>query len=242
MSDTYVLIHGAWHTGELLEPVAQSIRAHGHTVHCPTLAGNRPADDRSKSGLAEAVQSVVSFIESNNLKNVRLVGHSYGGMIISKVADLLPDRITRLVYWNVFVPLSGECLNDMVPPHYKGMFDQIAAANNNAIVLPFPVWREAFINDADAALAQSAYDKLNPHPYKTFSESLTLTSQMAEKMVGKSYLNFQQDAALPHSLPWHPRLSERLGLFRLIEGQGSHEVCFTNPKLLGEKIIEAGRD
>lgn len=65
---------------------------------------------------------------------------------------------------------------------------------------------------------------------------------MAEKMIGKSYLNFQQDAAVPHSYPWHPRLSERLGLFRLIEGQGNHEVCFTNPKLLGEKIIEAGRD
>ena len=242
MSDTYVLIHGAWHNGELLEPVAHAMRAHGHTVHCPTLAGNRPADDRAKSGLTEAVQSVVSYIESYNLKNVRLVGHSYGGMIISKVADLIPDRITRLVYWNAFVPLSGECLNDMVPPHYKGMFDQIAAASNNAVVLPFPVWREAFINDADAELAQSAYDKLNPQPYKCFTEPVDLTSQMAEKMVGKSYLNFQQDAALPHSHPWHPRLSERLGLLRLIEGQGSHEVCFTNPKLLGEKIIEAGRD
>ena len=61
-------------------------------------------------------------------------------------------------------------------------------------------------------------------------------------MIGKSYLNFQQDTAMPHSMPWHPRLSERLGLFRLVEGQGSHEVCFTNPKLLAEKIIEAGRD
>ena len=72
MSDTYVLIHGAWHTGELLEPVAQAIRAHGHTVHCPTLAGNRPADDRATSGLTEAVQSVLSYIESNKLKNASL--------------------------------------------------------------------------------------------------------------------------------------------------------------------------
>lgn len=46
MSDTYVLVHGAWHTGELMEPVAQHLRAWGHTVHCPTLAGNRPGDDR----------------------------------------------------------------------------------------------------------------------------------------------------------------------------------------------------
>lgn len=242
MSDTYVLVHGAWHTGELLEPVAQAIRAHGHVVHCPTLAGNRPNDDRSASGLTEAVQSVVDYIEKHDLQQVRLAGHSYGGMVISKVADLIPNRISRLVYWNAFVPLSGECLNDMVPPHYKGMFDQIAAASGNAVVLPFPVWREAFINDADAALAQAAYDKLNPQPYKTFTEAVHLKTQLAEMMMGKSYLNFQQDAAMPHSMPWHPRLSERLGLFRLIEGQGSHEVCFTNPKLLADKIIEAGRD
>ena len=57
MSDTYVLVHGAWHTGEFMEPVAQHLRAKGHTVHCPTLAGNRPGDDRSTTGLAEAVAS-----------------------------------------------------------------------------------------------------------------------------------------------------------------------------------------
>jgi hypothetical protein len=47
---------------------------------------------------------------------------------------------------------------------------------------------------------------------------------------------------MPHSLPWHPRLSERLGLFRLVECEGSHELCFTDPQLLARKIVEAGRD
>lgn len=60
--------------------------------------------------------------------------------------------------------------------------------------------------------------------------------------MGKSYLNCQQDIALPHSLPWHPRLSERLGLYRLVECPGSHELCFTDPALLARKIVEAGRD
>lgn len=98
------------------------------------------------------------------------------------------------------------------------------------------------LNDADEATAMAAYAKLNPHPYKTFTDKITLKTELAAREVGKSYLNFQQDAALPHSLPWHPRLSEKLGLFRLVEGQGSHEVCFTNPALLAQKIIEAGRD
>ncbi|MGE0499113.1 MAG: alpha/beta hydrolase [Ramlibacter sp.] len=242
MADTYVLVHGAWHTGELMEPVASHMRAMGHTVHCPTLAGNRPGDDRATSGLSEAVQSLVGFLEKNDLRDVRLVGHSYGGMVISQAAVRVAARLRRLVYWNAFVPLDGECLNDMVPPHYKALFDGVAAAGGNAVMLPYPVWREAFINDADAALAQSSFDRLNPQPYRTFTEPVALAGELAALELGKSYLNFQQDTAVPHSLPWHPRLSERLGLFRLVEGEGSHEVCFTNPALAARKVVEAGRD
>jgi hypothetical protein len=57
-----------------------------------------------------------------------------------------------------------------------------------------------------------------------------------------SPVNCQQDIALPHSYPWYPRLSERLGLFRLIECPGSHEMWFSNPPRLAQAIIEAGRD
>ena len=71
---------------------------------------------------------------------------------------------------------------------------------------------------------------------------MKLSQPLAEMQIGKSYLNCQQDIALPHSYPWHPRLSERLGLFRLIECPGSHEIWFTNPPRLAEAIIEAGRD
>jgi len=242
MADTYVLVHGAWHTGELMEPVARHIRERGHIVHCPTLAGNRAGDDRAATGLADAARSLVEFLEQRNLTGVRLMGHSYGGMVISQAAVAVPRRIRRLVYVNAFVPLNGECLNDMVPPHYKALFDGIAAANGNAVMLPYPIWREAFINDADAALAESSYARLNPHPYRTFTDPVSLRTELAALEIGKSYVNFQQDTAMPHSLPWHPRLSERLGLFRLVEAPGSHETCFSNPALLAEKIIEAGRD
>ena len=242
MADTYVLVHGAWHTGELLEPVAQHIRAMGHTVHCPTLAGNRPGDDRSRTGLSEAARSLVEYVEQEKLNDVRLVGHSYGGMVISQAASALLPRLKRLVYWNAFVPLNGQCLNDLVPPHYVALFEGMAAANGNAVMLPYPIWRDAFINDADAALAERSYALLNPHPYRTFTEPASLPAELAALEVGKSYINCRQDTALPHSLPWHPRLSERLGLFRYVECDGSHELCFTDPQLLARKIVEAGRD
>ncbi|KAA0076850.1 alpha/beta hydrolase [Tardiphaga sp. P9-11] len=242
MADLYVLVHGAWHTGKEMDAVAGHLRASGHIVHCPTVAGNNANDDRSSVGLTQAIASIADYIEKEDLWDIRLVGHSYGGMVISGVADRMAERIKRLVYVNAFVPLDGQSLNDMVPPHYLGLFDSIAAANNNAVMLPFEIWREAFINDADFGLAKSAYEQLNPHPYKTFTDTIALSRPLAELAVGKSYVNCQQDIALPHSLPWHPRLSERLGLFRLVECPGSHEMFFSNPARLAEAIIQAGRD
>jgi len=239
---TYVLVHGAWHTGAELEPVAAVIRAAGHQVFTPTIKGNRPGDAKT-TGLDEAIQSIVDYLAVNNLKDVILLGHSYGGMIITGVADRAADRIRRLVYWNAFVPNNGESLNDMVPPIYVGLFDAIAAERGDgSVVLPFPIWREAFINDADLETAQRTYDILNPHPLKTFSDKISLQTNPAEMTTAKSYINCTEDTALPHGYPWHPRQSQKLGLFRLIQVPGSHELCFSNPQALARAIMEAGRD
>ena len=183
-----------------------------------------------------------TFLREHDLKNVRLVGHSWGGMVISRAVDLMPERIARLVYVNAFVPNPGESLTDLVPPLYVGLFDSIAGANNGAVMLPFPIWREGFINDADLALATSAFEKLNPQAYQTFTDKVTLKQPLAALAVGKSYVNCRMDTALPHSMPWHPRLSERLGLFRYIECSGSHEVWFTDPKAIALAVVAAGRD
>ena len=211
-------------------------------MHCPTLAGNRPGDDRGRIGLEDAIASAVGYIEDNDLTQVRLVGHSYGGMVISGVADRIAPRLKRLVYIDSFVPLDGESLTDMVPPDHVAKFDAIAAANDNTVPMPFEVWRETFINDADLALTQASFDNLNPQPYGTFTDKIRLRQPLSELALGKSYIYLQADTAIPQSLSWHPRLSERLGLFRLVLCPGSHEVVFTNPSRLAQAIIEAGRD
>src|SRR5437867_4165710 len=141
MADTYVLVHGAWHTGAEMDAVAGHLRKSGHVVHCPTVAGNNKDDNREKMGLEQAIASIVSHIEANNLRDIRLVGHSYGGMVISGVADRLAVRIRRLVYVNAFVPLDGQCLNDMFPPHYVGLFDTVATAKEGVGVLQLVIRR-----------------------------------------------------------------------------------------------------
>jgi pimeloyl-ACP methyl ester carboxylesterase len=68
----------------------------------------------------------VDFAVSRGLTDIVLVGHSYGGTIISKVAEVIPDRIRRLVYWSGFVLNDGESLNDAVPPHFRDLFRDLA--------------------------------------------------------------------------------------------------------------------
>ena len=210
-------------------------------MYTPTLFGNNDGDSKS-IGLNKAIDSLVTFIETNNIQNCILVGHSYGEMVITGAFDRLDEsRVKRLVYWSAFVPNPGEALADMVPPHYAELFKSIVA-EDGSVLLPFPIYRESFINDADIELAESSYAKLNPHPHKTITYPIQLSKAPSEMEVGKSYLVCQDDIALPASLPWHPRLSEKLGLYRLVTMPCSHEGCFTNPTLLGVEMIETGRD
>jgi len=238
----YVLIHGAWHSGRDLEPLAASIARAGHTAFTPTVKGNRPGDSKN-TGLSEAIQSIVDYLADNELKDIVLAGHSYGGMIITAVADRMPDRIRRLVYWNAFVPNDGESVSDMLPPEYVALFDAIAAERGDgSVALPFPVWRDVFINDADLDTAKRTYDLLNPHPLKTLTDKIRLANNPSDLKVAKSFVNCTADVSLPHHCPWHPRLSKKLGLFRLVQVPGSHELCFSDPLRLAEAILAAGRD
>ena len=111
-----------------------------------------------------------------------------------------------------------------------------------AVKLPFPVWREAFMNDADLALAEKTYALTTPHPLRTLTDPVPLKS-FPELQIPRSYLNCTEDIAMPPGdFAWCPRFPARLGLCRLVQMPGGHEACFTNPGLLAEKIVEAGRD
>ncbi|MEQ9812748.1 MAG: alpha/beta hydrolase, partial [Azospirillaceae bacterium] len=218
---TYVLVHGAWHTGDLMANTTAPIGGAGHTVHTPTLAGNRPGDSK-RTTLDEAIDSLVDYIQENRISDAVLAGHSYGGMVITGAFDRLPaGTIRRLVYINAFVPNDGESLASMAPPPVAQLFNDIAA-DDGGVMLPWPIWRELFINDADEAEARRAYEQLNPQPLATFNDPIRLSRNPAAMEVGKSYINCTEDTAMPASLPWHPRLSEKLGLFRLVQFAGSH--------------------
>ena len=134
---TFVLVHGAWHSGNHLEPVAEHIRSFGHRVFLPTLKGNGKNDDKS-TGLEEAIISLLTFIDKEDLSDFVLVGHSYAGRVITAVADRVPRLIQRLIYWNAFVPLNGESLNDLVPHELLTIREQTLKPDGS-VLLPYQV-------------------------------------------------------------------------------------------------------
>lgn len=240
---TFVLVHGSFHDGTAWNPVADRLEGNGYTAHAPTMAGHGTDANKSVTH-ADCTGSVTEYILDNGLENVVLVGHSFGGTVIPKVAEAIPERIDRLVFQNAFVLEDGSCMLDDCPPPIVDLFTGLnEQSEDDGIMLPFPVWREGFINDADIELARSTYEQLSPTPFQPFVDELEMDA-FYSLGIPTSYIYATEDNTLPQTAEWgwHPRMSSRLGMFRLVKMPGSHEVVFTDPEGLAEKIVVAGRD
>src|SRR5579859_537736 len=241
---TYVLIHGSWHYGELWAPVRRELEARGHEVHTPTCGGLRDGDDPASFDPASSRAVIAGYITAQNLREFVLVGHSGAGGIIMKLAEEFHPRIRRLVFQNAFVPLDGNAILDEVDPVIAAeLHKSHAERNDGSVVLSLNTWREMFMNEADLESATAAYRLLRPHPFKTLTDKVDYSKFYALELP-RSYLNFLEDNAIGQSEQWgwHPRMSSRLGVCRLVQAHGCHEVMLTNPRLLAEKLVEAGRD
>lgn len=240
MSETFVLISGAWHGGWAWRPVAEHLRAAGHRVFAPTLPGLADGDDPSGRHLSDAVDFVVRFVEERDLRGVTMVAHSWGGYPITGAAPRLKARLKKLVYWSAFVPAEGKPLMAEVPPHYVQLFEQLAAASGNGTVsLPLPVWQGAFMNDASEETQRISHSLMVPQPFAYFTETVPALDVSALG-VPVAYLLGTDDVALPPGdWGWRTRFPRRLGLSSLVEVPGSHESCFTRPAELAAGLLRA---
>ena len=238
MSKAVVLIHGSWHGGWAWQEVVRHLSRTGHRAEAPTLPGHGPAAMRAGITHQDCVRAVVDFIHQHNLEKVVLVGHSFGGSVVQKVAEEIPTRIERTVFLDALILEDGHCVFDELPAGYVAMFNQLAgASSDNTMLIPWEIWRENFIQDAIEPLARSLWEQLSPEPNQVNLDKLCL-KQFYSLAVPKSLIHCRHDKALPAGY-FHPRMSSRLGAFTLIEMDGSHEVMFTRPEDLANKIVEA---
>jgi pimeloyl-ACP methyl ester carboxylesterase len=109
----FVLVHG----GELWRPICEILEAAGHRTHAPSLIGygERMNLVRPDLHLEDHVQDLVEFFDANALSDIVLVGHSYGGMVITGAAEQLADRIRHLVYVDALAPRDGDSALSISP-------------------------------------------------------------------------------------------------------------------------------
>jgi pimeloyl-ACP methyl ester carboxylesterase len=177
---TFVLVHGAWHGGWCYKRVARLLRQAGHEVYAPTLTGlGERAHLMSRTiDLGTHVQDIVSVVRYEELSDVVLCGHSYGGMVIAGVAEQIPPKIRSLVYLDAFVPENGKSLFDYLPAEQaQGMRTDAAQNGDGYKITPIPAAAFA-VNAQDAAWVDAMCVK---HPLATFEQKLTLTGREVPK-------------------------------------------------------------
>ncbi|MGW5651973.1 alpha/beta fold hydrolase [Streptomyces humi] len=136
---TYLLVHGAWHSGECWDRVVPLLTAAGHRVYAPSLTG---FGDKARLlgpevGLDTHVDDVVRLIKDEDLTEVVLVGHSYAGLVVSSVANRVPERIGHLVHLDAMDPEDGETAAD-VQPATQAVIDRALASESGWRVPPLP--------------------------------------------------------------------------------------------------------
>jgi pimeloyl-ACP methyl ester carboxylesterase len=160
---TFVLVHGAWHGGWCWRRVRDRLTARGHRVYTPTLTG---LADRShllseSVNLSTHITDVVNLIRWEELMDVVLCGHSYGGMVVTGVADKMSERLAALVYLDAYVPESGQSMQDLRPRELPA-----------GLTAP-PIKAETFrVNERDRAWVDR---QCTPHPTASMTEKLSLT-------------------------------------------------------------------
>ncbi|MFC1432501.1 alpha/beta fold hydrolase [Streptacidiphilus sp. N1-3] len=144
-TNTYVLVHGAWHDGQSWNRVAALLTAQGHRVLAPSLTGH---GDKAhllgpEVGLTTHVDDIVDLVLDQDLNDIVLVGHSYAGLIISSVANRIPHRVSRLVYVDAMVPTHGENAIDVMPLT-QSLIDSAAATAQPWRIPPLPQFPAPF--------------------------------------------------------------------------------------------------
>ncbi|MFD1611004.1 alpha/beta fold hydrolase [Sphingomonas tabacisoli] len=170
---TFVLVHGAWHGSWCWTRVRRALLDQGHQVFTPTLSG---VGEQSHAlspdiNLQRHVDDVANLIRWEELDSVILCGHSYGGCVISGVAEVLPDRIAALAYLDAFLLEDGECLHDLLPVEHRELQLSLANEFGEGWRVP-PIPAEVFaVNAQDRGWVDQ---QCTPQPLATFQQRIQL--------------------------------------------------------------------
>ncbi len=247
---SYVMVPGAWLGGWAWRQVAGKLRERGHDVHPVTLTGlgDRVHLAGRQVDLETHITDIVNVTEFEELRDIVLVGHSYGGVPVTGAADRIAGRIARVVYVDSGPAKDGASYADTLPPEVRERTERHVAEEGEGWRLPMPSWEELqTVNGASlAGLDQGRRGRIRAHavpqPFGTYTQPIELKSPARTKLphvlITCSFPMEQVKAMIQRGHPWFRELAGPQWSF--VELPTSHWPMFSAPDQLAEALDGGG--
>jgi pimeloyl-ACP methyl ester carboxylesterase len=224
---TFVVAHGAWSGGWSWKKMRPLMSERGHQLLTPTYTGLGERAHLAHEGidLETHIADVLGLLQYEDLREVVLVGHSYGGMVATGVADRAAERISRLVYLDAFVPRDGQALMDLVSPEARAARREATQARGDGWRIP-PNPLSPDTSPDDVAWAAPLR---RMQPAKTFAQPIRLTGRV--ETLPRTYIYCRRKAG---DDPFR-QFAERLRAdpaWQYFELEASHSPNITAPREL----------
>lgn len=232
---TLLVAHGAWSAGWCWKKMHPLMAAAGHRLITPTYTGIGEREHLANPSITldTHIEDMLGVIKFEQLERFVLVAHSYGGMVATGVADRVPDRISKLVYLDAFVPTDGQALLDLLPPGAAERMREKVRAADGWRVPPNPIPADTSAEDA------KWIERLRmPQPLKTFETPVRLRN--AENRVPRAYIYAKRATPEDTFRPFAERAKREHWTYREIDA--SHSPHVTAPEALMtilQSIVEA---
>jgi pimeloyl-ACP methyl ester carboxylesterase len=232
----YVLVHGGGHGGWCYQRVARILRAHGHDVLAPTMTGlgERAHLLNAEVDLDRHIEDIAAVLQWEDLRDVILVGHSYGGMVITGTADRVAARVGRLVFLDAATPVNGQSLYDVAGPVIGAVrpFGEVVDGME-LVLLPAPEAGLLYgVTDPDD-LAWMA-ERLTAHPWQCFEQPLDLRNEPALWAIPQYHIVCTSTLATRDPDLMDKARSEG----RLWDIDTGHDLMITEPEKVADALLQ----
>lgn len=230
---TYFLIHGALRGAWLWDRLMPLLEKGGGKAIPYDLPGHgKRVAEGAGVNMSAYISDAFSYIEKNDLRDLILVGHSMSGVIISKVAEEMPERVRRLVYLAAVVPKDGDALIDLLTKERQEMLRKLEGKAKE-IFGPLDVLRPNYFTDQDGAEKDFYLKQLTPQPPAAFFEKIRF-KRFPNIDIPKTYILGLKDKSLPPELT--RGFAERLGV-KPMEIDGGHDMMVSRPEDVARVLL-----
>ncbi len=241
---TFVLVPGFWLGGWAWRDVAEPLRAAGHTVYPATLTGlgERAHLGGPQTNLDTHVADVVNLLYYEDLRDVVLVGHSYGALVITGAADQVPEPIAKLIYVDTWPLPNGVCMIDLFSPQGREGPEEQVRLHGEGWRLPMPSWEDLDQGNELRGLGDAERERIRERavgqPYGTTTQPVNNTNPAREALPRTAIWCTQSAAEAEQMATNYPKFCGTLAEpgWQFLELPTGHWPMFSRPRDLAELL------